>query len=80
MANATERPEYQVRRYSADSFQEAVDAYQASLADLAVLGYRPVSQVWGWDARSSPGWFLGGSHWKPGRGTLVVTYWLREQA
>lgn len=80
MADANERPEFQVRRYSADSFREAIDAYEASLADLAVIGYRPVSQVWGWDARSSGGWLVGGSHWKPGRGTLVVTYWLKERA
>jgi hypothetical protein len=78
VADATERSDYLVRRYSADSFIEAVTDYEAALPDLATLGYRPVSQVWGWDTAYSPGWVLGGSSWKPGRGTLVVTYWRTE--
>ena len=71
--------EYLVRRYTADSFLEAVDSYEAALPDLTTLGYRPVSQVWGWDTTSSAGWLFGGSSWKPGRGTLVVTYWRVER-
>ena len=67
--------DYLVRRYRADSFEDALNAYEANLNDLADLGYRPVSQVWGWDTTSSAGWFFGGSSWKPGRGTLAVTYW-----
>jgi hypothetical protein len=71
----TEASDYLVRRYTADSFEEALNAYEANLSDLADLGYWPVSQVWGWDTTSSVGWILGGSSWKPGRGTLAVTYW-----
>jgi hypothetical protein len=76
----TEAADYVVRRYTADSFLKAVAAYEANLSDLAAQGYRPVSQVWGWDAISSVGFFLGGSSWKPGHGTLVVTYWYAGKA
>ena len=79
MADPTEYDDYLVRRYTGESFQEAVDAYEASLPALATMGYRPVSQVWGWDTTSSAGWVLGGSSWKPGRGTLVVTYWYTRE-
>jgi hypothetical protein len=71
----TETSDYIVVRYREDSFEETVDAYEADLANLASQGYQPVSQVWGWDTTSSAGWVLGGSSWKPGGGTLVVTYW-----
>jgi hypothetical protein len=75
VSDTTNATDYLVRRYTADSFREAVDAYEANLRDLADLGYRPVTQVWGWDTTSSAGWIFGGSSWKPGRGTLAVTYW-----
>jgi hypothetical protein len=67
--------DYLVRRYTANSFEDALNAYESNLRDLADLGFRPVSQVWGWDTTSSSGWLFGGSSWKPGRGTLAVTYW-----
>jgi hypothetical protein len=75
----TEAADYIVVRYREASFEEAVDAYEADLANLATQGYQPVSQVWGWDTTSSAGWVLGGSSWKPGPGTLVVTYWYTRE-
>jgi hypothetical protein len=75
----TDAADYLVRRYTAKSFLEAVSAYEANMADLAAQGYRPVSQVWGWDMISSAGFLFGGSSWKPGHGTLVVTYWYTRE-
>ena len=79
MADPTEHGDYLVRRYTGDSFDQAIAAYEAALPDLATLGYRPVSQVWGWDSTLSAGWLFGGSSWKPGPGTLVVTYWRTKE-
>ena len=79
VSDTVDSPNFMVRRYTADSFQEALDAYESNLRDLADLGYRPVSQVWGWDTTSSAGWVFGGSSWKPGRGTLAVTYWRTKE-
>ena len=71
-------PAYLVRRYADVSFEAAVAAYEAELPGLAEQGYRPVTQVWGWETRTSAGWLVGGSSWKPGPGTLAVTYWRTE--
>ena len=41
---------------------------------MADAGWFPIAQVWGWDAVGSVGFLVSGSHWKPGQGTLAVTY------
>jgi hypothetical protein len=63
-----------LRRYPARTFENALDVYEADLAGMTSEGWIPVAQVWGWDPVGSAGWFVGGSHWKPGDGTLAVTY------
>ena len=63
-----------VRRYQAKSYESALDLYEADLEAMADRGYAPVAQSWGWDAVSSAGWLISGSSWKPGPGTLAVTF------
>jgi hypothetical protein len=65
---------YVVIRYEADSFEGALDTYEADLPSYVARGYQPATQVWGWDTKSTADWLVGGSSWKPGRGTLAVTY------
>ena len=71
---AINEPSVALRRYTADSFDEALTAYEADLPGLAMAGWYPVAQVWGWDSVGSAGVLFGGSSWKPGPGTLAVTY------
>ncbi len=63
-----------LRRYEAGTFEGALEIYEADLPNMAEAGWFPVSQVWGWDPVGSAGWLVSGSHWKPGDGTLAVTY------
>ena len=64
-----------LRRYEASHYGTALDAYAADLLPMAEGGYFPVATTWGWDTQGSAGeWFLGGSSWKSGPGTLAVTY------
>ena len=63
-----------LKRYQAGTFEHALEIYEADLPGMAEAGWLPVGQVWGWDATSSAGWLVSGSHWKPGDGTLAVTY------
>ena len=63
-----------LRRYSGPSFESALDTYEADLASMSAAGWYPVAKAWGWDPVESLGWAVGGSHWRPGRGTLAVTY------
>jgi hypothetical protein len=70
----TKRSSVVVRRYVADSHELALEAYESDLPDMAGAGWFPVAQSWGWDTTSSAGWLVGGSSWKPGPGTLAVTY------
>jgi hypothetical protein len=67
-------PDVLLRRYSGPSFDAALDLYEADMASMAEAGWLPVATVWGWDAEGSAGWLVSGSHWKPGPGTLAVTY------
>ena len=70
----THRPELTLRRYVSSSFEEALAAYEADLAPMAEAGFVPIAQVWGWGTERSPGWLVGGSSWRPGPGTLAVTF------
>jgi hypothetical protein len=63
-----------LRRYAAMSFKAALDLYEADLEGMAEAGWYPVATAWGWDTESSAGWLVGGSSWKPGPGTLAVTF------
>jgi hypothetical protein len=63
-----------LRRYAAATYEGALDIYEADLPGMADAGWLPVGQVWGWDPVGSAGWLVSGSHWKPGHGTLAVTY------
>jgi hypothetical protein len=63
-----------VRRYPGATFEGALELYEADLASMADAGWFPIAQVWGWDAVGSVGFLVSGSHWKPGQGTLAVTY------
>jgi hypothetical protein len=63
-----------LRRYSANSYEDALDSFESELQSLAVQGWFPTAQSWGWDAVTSVGFIFGGSSWRPGRGTLAVTY------
>lgn len=63
-----------LRRYTGLTYKSALDTYEADLRPMADAGYFPVAQSWGWDTTNSPGWLVGGSSWKPGPGTLAVTY------
>ena len=62
-----DRRDVVVRRYAARTYEEDLD----SMADA---GWYPVATVWGWDSVGSAGVLFGGSSWKPGDGTLAVTY------
>ena len=66
--------EVTLRRYVAMSFDEALADYEHDLPAMADAGYFPIAQAWGWDTTTSAGWLVGGSSWKPGPGTLAVTY------
>ena len=70
----SDRPALILRRYTAVTYESALHAYEADLRGMAESGYFPVAQSWGWDAQSSSGWVVGGSSWKPGIGTLAVTF------
>lgn len=74
MADWDNDAQVMLRRYAALTFVEALDIYEADLPGMADAGWFPVGQVWGWDAVGSAGWLVSGSHWKPGDGTLAVTY------
>ena len=63
-----------LRRYEADSYAAALDIFEADLPGMADAGWFPIGQVWGWDSVGSAGWLISGSSWKPGPGTLAVTY------
>jgi hypothetical protein len=64
-----------LRRYESPSYRTALDAYAADLLVMARGGYFPVATTWGWDSEGATAeWLLGGSSWKPGPGTLAVTY------
>ena len=63
-----------LRRYTAATYAGALDIYEADMPSMADAGWFPVGQAWGWDAVGSAGWLVSGSHWKPGDGTLAVTY------
>ena len=63
-----------LRRYSGATYEAALRLYEDDLAGMARAGLFPVGQSWGWDAVSSAGWLISGSSWKPGQGTLAVTY------
>lgn len=64
-----------LRRYQGSSFDSAPHAYEAELDALADAGWYPVASTWGWDTeRAGVEWFLGGSSWMPGPGTLAVTF------
>ncbi|HEY3163101.1 MAG TPA: hypothetical protein VGJ71_02010 [Candidatus Limnocylindrales bacterium] len=68
------QPPVVLRRYPALAFESALDAYEADLAGMAERGYFPTATTWGWDTETSYGVLLGGSSWKPGPGTLAVTF------
>jgi hypothetical protein len=70
----SDQPEVLVRRYAASSFAGALESYEHDLRAMADTGYFPIAQAWGWDTTTSAGWLVGGSSWKPGPGTLAVTY------
>ena len=78
MAQPGTNSEVMLRRYAAGTYEGALDIYEADLPGMAEAGWFPVGQVWGWDPVGSAGWIVSGSHWKPGDGTLAVTY-RREQ-
>ena len=63
-----------VRRYAARTYEEALAFYEEDLDSMADAGWYPVATVWGWDSVGSAGVLFGGSSWKPGDGTLAVTY------
>jgi len=63
-----------LRRYPGFTYESALDVYEADLPGMAASGYLPVGQCWGWDPESSAAVLVGGSSWKPGPGTLAVTY------
>ena len=63
-----------IRYYPGPSFAEALQTYEADLAEAAASGWYPVATVWGWDPKFSAGVIVGGSHWTPGDGVLAVTY------
>jgi hypothetical protein len=69
-----ERRDVIVRRYYAHSYDEALAFYEEDLASMADAGWYPVASTWGWDTVTSAGVLIGGSSWKPGDGTLAVTY------
>ena len=63
-----------LRRYPSYSYESALDAYTADLLPMAEAGYFPVGQSWGWNAEGDATVLLGGSSWRPGLGTLAVTF------
>jgi hypothetical protein len=67
-----------LRRYTATTYESALRAFEADLPGNAESGYFPVAQSWGWDPETSAGFLVGGSSWKPGIGTLAVTYRLER--
>ena len=74
MTESTSGSQVIVRRYQAGTFEHALEIYEADLLGMADAGWFPIGQVWGWDAVGSAGWLVSGSSWKPGDGTLAVTY------
>jgi hypothetical protein len=70
----TPNPSVVLRRYIADSYDEALTAYETDLLSMAAADWFPVAQSWGWDAVGSIGFLVSGSSWKPGPGILAVTY------
>jgi len=74
----SDSPAVLLRRYTGYTYDSALDSYEADLPGMARDGYFPVGQSWGWDPETSIGFVVGGSSWKPGMGTLAVTY-RREQ-
>ena len=63
-----------LRRYPGTTYESALDTYEADLDGLAKAGWFPVATAWGWDTVGSAGWLISGSSWKPGPGTLAVTF------
>ncbi len=63
-----------LRRYPARTYEAALDAYAADLLAMAEAGYYPVGQSWGWDVEGDATVIVGGSSWRPGLGTLAVTF------
>lgn len=63
-----------LRRYEAFSYASALDAYATDLRPMADGGYFPVAMCWGWDTEGTAAVLIGGSSWKPGPGTLAVTF------
>jgi hypothetical protein len=70
----TQRPSVTLRRYVGMTYESALDDYERDLSRMAESGWYPVAQSLGWDTTTSSGWLVGGSSWKPGPGTLAVTY------
>jgi hypothetical protein len=70
----TQRPVVTLRRYVGMTYESALNDYERDLAIKAESGWYSVAQSWGWDTMTSSGWLVGGSSWKPGPGTLAVTY------
>jgi len=63
-----------LRRYPSFTDDGALDAYAADMISMAEAGSFPVGQSRGWDPEGSAAVLVGGSSWKPGMGTLAVTY------
>ena len=74
MTEPTTDAQVLLRRYAAGTYEGALDIYEADLPGMSEAGWFPVGQVWGWGAVGSAGWLVSGSSWKPGDGTLAVTY------
>ena len=70
----TQRPVVTLRRYVGMTYESALNDYERDLPSMAESGWFPVAQSWGWDTMNSGAWLVGGSSWKPGPGTLAVTY------
>ena len=49
----TSHPPVVVRRYFADTYAEALDAYETDLVTMASADWFPVAQSWGWDTVGS---------------------------
>jgi hypothetical protein len=70
----SKRPAGILSRYQGVTYESAWGIYEADLPAMAESGYFPVGQCWGWNPDTSLGFVVGGSSWKPGIGTLAVTY------